>query len=88
MRGGAHHTCCRQTAAGASDGSLSITALTARDEPPGQDEAEHEGQASPRQRFPGFLFARDTETGKQSKNTLLDISERYIEGYMTLFDTI
>ena len=28
------------------------------------------------------------EVGKQSKNTLLDIFERYIEGYMTLFDAI
>ena len=29
-----------------------------------------------------------TEVGKQSKKTLLDIFGRYIEGYMTLFDTI
>ena len=29
-----------------------------------------------------------SEVGKQSKKTLLDIFGRYIEGYMTLFDTI
>ena len=29
-----------------------------------------------------------TEGGKQSKKTLLDIFGHYIEGYMTLFDTI
>ena len=28
------------------------------------------------------------EVGKQSKKTLLDVFERYIEEYMTLFDTI
>ena len=28
------------------------------------------------------------EVAKQSRNTLLDICERYIKGYMTLFDTI
>ena len=28
------------------------------------------------------------ETGKQSKKTLLDIFERYIEEYMTFFDAI
>ena len=32
--------------------------------------------------------AQDAEVGKQSKKTLLDIFGRYIEGYMTLFDTI
>ena len=29
-----------------------------------------------------------TEVGKQSHKTLLDVFERYIEGYMTLFDAI
>ncbi len=34
------------------------------------------------------LSRHDTEVGKQSHKTLLDVFERYIEGYMTLFDTI
>ena len=29
-----------------------------------------------------------SEVGKQSNKTLLDIFGRYIEGYMTLFDTV
>ena len=29
-----------------------------------------------------------TEAGKQSKKTLLDIFDRYLERHMTLFDTI
>ena len=28
------------------------------------------------------------EVGKQSRKTLLDVFERYTEGYMTLFDTV
>ena len=28
------------------------------------------------------------EVGKQSHKTLLDVFERYIQGYMTLFDTV
>ena len=31
---------------------------------------------------------QNSEVGKHSKNTLLDIFGRYIEEYMTLFDTI
>ena len=33
-------------------------------------------------------FGCDAEVGKQSQKTLLDVFERYIQGYMTLFDTI
>ena len=33
-------------------------------------------------------FRSQSEIGKQSPKTLLDAFERYIEGYMTLFDAI
>ena len=36
----------------------------------------------------GDLRRGHAETGKQSKKTLLDLFERYIERYMTLFEGI
>lgn len=30
----------------------------------------------------------ESEVGKQSHQTILDVFERYIEAYMTLFDTV
>ena len=37
---------------------------------------------------PGKETGQPAEVGRQSKNTLLAIFERYIEEYMTLFDAI
>ena len=35
-----------------------------------------------------WLFSKSSETAKQSRKTLLDVLERYVEGNMALFDAI
>ena len=47
----------------------------------GRDSAKADGALNPRHRL-------HSEVGKQSKKTLLDIFGHYIEGCMTLFDTM